>query len=513
MENTLVVKYQKKALKIVVWLYSLSVVSAVGFVAFLRFIGIYTSNEIKWSSLLVFAVVIVIELIALAFLYKQTSKPEKWKTYFKILNFLLIGICYVNYIFLNVLVPSREIWIIVFYFIVLAALFLDIKMVCSSIVLSVICNVILLKIDVFFMPDKQFVFREIIVRTIVICFVSLGILLFTYLANGILKKVDADEKLINEKNQKVSKLFDKISQFAEVILSSSDSLAAAIEEENGGIQEIASSSQYVSKSNSEILERSNMNTKVLDEVLSINKGVSFGTTELEKHSSYLVNLSNNNEKALKNLLDIMELIDKGSGYNYDSILKLEEKSNEVYNIVSNINNIAEQTNLLALNASIEAARAGEAGKGFTVVADEVRKLAESTRNSLEDITTIINQFKDEIGIVKKSISENNEKISSGRGITNTTVEDTINIIKGLKQAGVNINNINESMTKLLNKTDNVVKFNADVADAVKDTIDKFETITEAINQTAATSEEIIASSEELKATAAEMNEIKNTSND
>lgn len=512
MENTLVVKYQKKALKIVVWLYFLSVTSAVGFVAFLRLIGIYTSKEIKWSSLLVFAVVIAIELTALSFLYKQTSKPEKWKTYFQILNFSLMVICYVNYIFLNVLVPSREVWIIVFYFIVLAALFLDVKTVCFSIVLSVICNVILFRVDTFFMPDKQFVFREMIVRIIVICFVSLGILLFTYLAHGILKKVDDDEKLINEKNEKVSKLFDKISQFAEVILSSSDSLVAAIEEENSGIQEIASSSQYVSNSNSAILEKSNTNTKILDELLSINKDVSLGTTELEEHSSNLVHMSNNNENALKNLLDIMELIDKDSKYNYSSILKLEEKSNEVYNIVSNINDIAEQTNLLALNASIEAARAGEAGKGFTVVADEVRKLAEGTRNSLEDITVIINQFKDEIGIVKKSISENNEKISSGRGITNTTVDDTINIIKGLKQVGVNVNNINELMTKLLNKTDNVVKFNADVADAVKDTIDKFGTITEAINQAAATSEEIIASSEELKATAAEMNEVKNADN-
>jgi methyl-accepting chemotaxis protein len=72
-----------------------------------------------------------------------------------------------------------------------------------------------------------------------------------------------------------------------------------------------------------------------------------------------------------------------------TIRTLNQRAEEIGNVVSLIGSIADQTNLLALNAAIEAARAGDQGRGFAVVADEVRNLAGRTSSATSDIRQMI----------------------------------------------------------------------------------------------------------------------------
>ena len=109
----------------------------------------------------------------------------------------------------------------------------------------------------------------------------------------------------------------------------------------------------------------------------------------------------------------MTAIEKSVDLVASTISKLNERSQEIVQIVDAISTIAGQTNLLALNAAIEAARAGEQGRGFAVVADEVRKLAEQSQEAAKQIAALITMIKEDTKEAVSAMDTGVQEVKTG----------------------------------------------------------------------------------------------------
>jgi methyl-accepting chemotaxis protein len=166
-----------------------------------------------------------------------------------------------------------------------------------------------------------------------------------------------------------------------------------------------------------------------------------------------------------------------------AVKELGAKQAQVESIVQTIDAIAQQTNLLALNAAIEAARAGEHGKGFAVVADEVRKLAEMSGEATKEIGGLIAGISAGVEEATKAMDTSAREASAGTGYS----DETRTALKSILTAITQVDQIAGSNGKIVLEMESCSA-----------------TVSEAISNVAAISEEAAAASEELSASSEEI---------
>lgn len=501
-----IIKYQLKTLKFVIIIYSISAFLAASLFAFMKFMGLYP--EMSWSAVALLSAIIVAEIPTFKLMYNAVVKGDELnKKAFTALKIVILMFSYINYLLLGFIVPSKELWISVFYFIILGTLFLDTKMNIAFILMGIMSQIVLFIFNPRTLPDNQFLIREMIIRVVMISLISFGIYIFTFFAARLLKTVESNEAELINNNQRIESLFNKFTEYAEVLHSSSQQLSAMAEEENGSIEEIAGTSQSAAKDADMMLNDIEENNRILSELLNTNESIADRVKDTEREALKLIELSNVNEEALNETLSIIIGIKESTDNTLNAANVLQEKSKQIDEILLMIRQISEQTSMLALNASIEAARAGELGRGFSVVADEIRKLAENTHKSLNEVTLITQEFKQRVSQVESLMVENTQKVNHGNDILKDVVHNVNNMISGLKDSGRNINEISSLTNTQLSETQEAVAFNGNISKSTKETINNFNIVFGAINQNLAISQEMASSAESLKNIAEDMHKL------
>ncbi|WP_442854536.1 methyl-accepting chemotaxis protein [Bacillus sp. SJS] len=192
------------------------------------------------------------------------------------------------------------------------------------------------------------------------------------------------------------------------------------EETAKAVQEIATGVQYVA-----------------ERAASVSLTVSEAAEQTQKGSIYI-------DKAVKQMDDIYHSVEETTRL----VIELGDKSAEINKIVDVITAISEQTNLLALNAAIEAARAGEHGKGFAVVADEVRKLAEGSKQSAEQITTLIRSIQKRTNLVIDHMAKEKEQAAGGLDLIKETGDNFTMIQKAVQDVNSQIQEVSATAEQM-----------------------------------------------------------------
>lgn len=258
---------------------------------------------------------------------------------------------------------------------------------------------------------------------------------------------------------------DKSLEVSDSLLSAVSVLTTVTDNTTQINKEIASRTNTATAGSGETLEQLNEVGSNFKNISTNLNSLAAKTDEISEISRDVFELTSNNTKNMQNVINEMERINDTTLSSKETIHQLENRSQEILQIVDTITSISTQTNLLALNAAIESARAGEAGRGFSVVADEIRKLAEQTQGAVSHIKSIVEE-----------VVTNTLKASQSMEESAKSVNDGLKLIQIAESSTTKVTEASSEMTQKISEIDTATKNVAESSHRIVDIVHSVEQI-------------------------------------
>ena len=179
--------------------------------------------------------------------------------------------------------------------------------------------------------------------------------------------------------------------------------AAQVTGINDTIHSMVAASEQIAASVGTVSEQVEFVYRDMQNIVEVVADNTVGLQEINISSTELNDTAQTSYVGIGKNVEMMSGMLREEKKRAEAVLKIKELSETILGISG-------QTNLLALNASIEAARAGEAGKGFAVVAQEVGNLANSTQESLEEVSKVIQTVQNNVKEITMYVNDNSQKL-------------------------------------------------------------------------------------------------------
>mgnify|MGYP001205384566 CR=1 FL=1 len=287
-----------------------------------------------------------------------------------------------------------------------------------------------------------------------------------HLAQAANAMLDGLQKMMRELRDNTAELAAAAIQLKQ----GADENARVSSEVSGAVQKVAEGSENQVAQSQEI-------SAVIQETARALNQVAATTTSASDAAQSTRGRAEEGSELLRTTAEEIAQVDEAFRSLQETVRGLNDKSEQVREVIGYISEVSNQTNLLALNAAIEAARAGEHGRGFAVVAGEIRKLADQTQQSavqiadtLEamsgDIEKVATMFEQSSGQVFGAVSSMKNAETSFREIVGEVGKLSNNIVEvaaAVEEMSASSQSISESIQSIARITEETASFTEQVS--------------------------------------------------
>ena len=181
--------------------------------------------------------------------------------------------------------------------------------------------------------------------------------------------------------------------------STSTEIAASSREQEATVNEFGATTTEIVSSSKQISATSQQLVETMKQVSDVSERTAL--------------LADSGQSGLIGLGSTMQRLQEATRSISAKLAIINEKTNNINQIVVAIAKVADQTNLLSLNAAIEAEKAGEYGLGFSVVAREIRRLADQTAVSSLDIEKMVKEMQSAVSSGVMEMDKFTEEVRQG----------------------------------------------------------------------------------------------------
>lgn len=258
----------------------------------------------------------------------------------------------VQWNYLLYMLPTRTFWGFLFFFLILMAFFLDLKLLLAC---GLACSVSLFIgwaiRGTNLMPVKD----ELFLTDVIMCLVALtlslaGLLIFVFFVAHFLVNAKKDE--LEQNNEHVENILASVRELSEQLSAAGTTLSQVSENESASAEELASTSEQLVINSNRLSAKTEESMTNLSELGEWEGIVVSNMEKVENVSTELLDKSKENENLLNNLHEINGEVSESIRETTDIAVRLSEAVQEIGITLNLISDISSSTNLLALNASI-----------------------------------------------------------------------------------------------------------------------------------------------------------------